>query len=163
MDIKTIDIIKPADDINVIVGQAHFIKTVEDVYEALVQAVPGIKFGLAFAEASGPCLVRHAGTDDRLRQAAIESVSAIGAGHVFVVMLGNAFPLNVLNQIKSVREVCTVFCATANPLKLIVIEEGPGRGVIGVIDGSSPKGVEGEVEQRNGTRCSSASAISNSD
>ncbi len=149
MEIKTVEIVRPADDVNVIVGQAHFIKTVEDIYEALVQAVPGIRFGLAFAEASGPCLVRHTGTDEKLEQSAIESVAAIAAGHVFVVMLGNAFPLNVLNQIKSVTEVCTVFCATANPLRLVVAEEGEGRGVLGVIDGGSPKGVEGEAEQKD--------------
>ncbi len=148
MEIKAIEIVRPVEDVNVIVGQAHFIKTVEDIYEALVQAVPGIQFGLAFAEASGPCLVRHTGTDEKLEQAAVESVSAIAAGHVFVVMLGNAFPVNVLNQIKSVSEVCTVFCATANPLCVLVVREGDGCGVIGVIDGSSPKGIEGEDEQK---------------
>jgi uncharacterized protein len=146
MELKTVKISKPA-DANVIVGQAHFIKTIEDVYEALVQAVPGIKFGLAFNEASGPCLVRHTGTDTALEHTAVEAALAIGAGHVFVVMLGNAFPVNVLNQIKSVTEVCTIFCATANPLSVVVAEEGDGRGVMGVIDGSSPKGVEGEAEQ----------------
>jgi uncharacterized protein len=146
MQLKTIEIAKPS-DANVIVGQAHFIKTIEDVYEALVQAVPGIKFGLAFNEASGPCLVRHTGTDTVLEHAAVEAASSIGAGHVFVVLLGNAFPINVLNQIKSVSEVCTIFCATANPLRVIVAEEDEGRGVLGVIDGSSPKGVEGEAEQ----------------
>jgi uncharacterized protein len=146
MELKTIEISKPADS-NVIIGQAHFIKTVEDVYEALVQAVPGIKFGVAFCEASGPCLIRHTGTDTALEKAAIEAASAIAAGHVFVVMLGNAFPVNVLNQIKSVTEVCTIFCATANPLKLVVVEDNGGRGVVGVIDGSAPKGVEGEAEQ----------------
>ena len=146
MDLKAIDILKPPDS-NVIVGQAHFIKTVEDVYEAMVQAVPGIKFGLAFAEASGPCLIRHAGTDAALERTAGEAVAAIGAGHVFVVILGNAFPINVLNQLKAVSEVCTIFCATANPLRVIVAEEGGARGVIGVIDGSAPKGVEGVGEQ----------------
>ena len=146
MQLTTVEIVKPA-DANVIVGQAHFIKTVEDVYEALVEAVPGIKFGLAFCEASGPCLIRHSGTDAELEKMSIEAASAIGAGHVFVVILGNAFPINVLNQIKSVTEVCTIFCATANPLKLVIAEDGNGRGVVGVIDGSSPKGVEGEAEQ----------------
>jgi adenosine/AMP kinase len=131
----------------VIIGQAHFIKTVEDVYEALVQAVPGIKFGLAFCEASGPCLIRHSGTDDGLEKVAIDAASALGAGHVFVVILGNAFPVNVLNQIKSISEVCSVFCATANPVRLIVAEDGGGRGVIGVIDGDSPKGVETAEDQ----------------
>src|ERR1700741_203009 len=133
MEVKSIGISKPADS-NIIVGQAHFIKTVEDVYEALVQAVPGIKFGLAFCEASGPCLIRHTGTDAALERAAIEAASAIGAGHAFVVVLGNAFPVNVLNQIKSVTEVCTIFCATANPVRIIVAEDGGGRGVVGVID-----------------------------
>ena len=146
MQLKTIEILKPA-DANIIIGQAHFIKTVEDVYEALVQAVPGIKFGVAFCEASGPCLIRHTGTDGTLEQAAVDAALAIGAGHAFVVLLGNAFPVNVLNQIKSVTEVCTIFCATANPLKLVVAEDGEGRGIVGVIDGSSPKGVEGEAEQ----------------
>jgi uncharacterized protein len=146
MQLTTVEIMKPT-DANVILGQSHFIKTVEDVYEALVQAVPGIKFGLAFCEASGPCLVRHTGTDTELEKFAIDAASAIGAGHVFVVMLGNAFPVNVLNQIKSVSEVCTIFCATANPLRVIVAEEGGGRGVVGVIDGSSPKGVEGADDQ----------------
>ena len=141
MQLSIVEIAKPA-DANVIVGQAHFIKTVEDVYEALVQAVPGIKFGLAFCEASGPCLIRHTGTEATLEQTAVEAAQAIGAGHVFVVILGNAFPVNVLNQIKSVTEVCTVFCATANPLRMIVVEDGGDRGVVGVIDGSSPKGVE---------------------
>ncbi len=146
MQLTTVEIVKPA-DANVIVGQAHFIKTVEDLYEALVQSVPGIKFGLAFCEASGVCLIRHSGTDAELEKMAIEAASAIGAGHVFVVMLGNAFPINVLNQIKSVTEVCNVFCATANPLRLVVAEEGGGRGVIGVIDGDSPKGVENAQDQ----------------
>jgi len=141
MQLSVVEIAKPA-DANVIVGQAHFIKTVEDVYEALVQSVPGIKFGLAFCEASGPCLIRHTGTEATLEQTAVEAAQAIGAGHVFVVILGNAFPVNVLNQIKSVTEVCTVFCATANPLRMIVVEDGGDRGVVGVIDGSSPKGVE---------------------
>jgi uncharacterized protein len=150
MQLSIVEIAKPA-DANVIVGQAHFIKTVEDVYEALVQSVPGIKFGLAFCEASGPCLIRHTGTDASLEQTAVEAAQAIGAGHVFVVILGNAFPVNVLNQIKSVSEVCTVFCATANQLRMIVAEDGDGRGVVGVIDGNSPKGVESaehQVERR---------------
>jgi len=141
MELKTVEISKPNGS-NVIIGQAHFIKTVEDVFEALVQAVPNIKFGMAFCEASGPCLIRHTGTDNALEQAAVDAASAIGAGHVFIVILGNAFPVNVLNQIKSVTEVCTVFCATANPLRIIVVEDGGGRGVVGVIDGSKPAGIE---------------------
>src|SRR5437016_8767962 len=122
MEVKAVPIDKPADS-NIIIGQTHFIKTVEDLYEALVQAVPGIKFGLAFCEASGPCLIRHSGTDAELEKFAIDAASEIGAGHVFVVILGNAFPLNVLNQIKSVTEVCSVFCATANPLRIIIAED----------------------------------------
>src|SRR5712691_1466558 len=107
MELKAIEFSKPAADVNVIVGQAHFIKTVEDLYEAIVQAVPGVKFGVAFCEASGPCLIRHTGTDPTLEASAVEAARAIGTGHVFVVMLGNAFPVNVLNQVKSVTEVCT--------------------------------------------------------
>jgi len=146
MELQAIEVRKPA-DVNVIIGQAHFIKTVEDLYEALVQAVPGIKFGAAFCEASGPCLIRHTGTEPQLERSAVECAQAIAAGHLFVVMLGNVFPVNVLNQIKSVAEVCTIFCATANAARVIVACEGAGRGVIGVIDGDSPRGVEGEVER----------------
>ncbi len=147
MELKAIEIKKPSADVNVIVGQAHFIKTVEDLYEVLVQAVPGIEFGLAFCEASGPCLVRQTGTSEVLEAAAVAAATAIAAGHVFVVMLGNAFPVNVLNQIKSVSEVCNIFCASANPLSIIVAENGGARGVLGVIDGSSPKGVESDVDR----------------
>jgi uncharacterized protein len=147
MELKAIEIEKPSADINVIVGQAHFIKTVEDLYEALVQAVPGVKFGVAFCEASGPCLVRHTGTDEMLEAAAVTAALAIAAGHVFVVMLGNAFPLNVLNQIQSVTEVCNIFCATANPLAIVVADHNGARGVMGVIDGSPPQGVEGDADR----------------
>ena len=147
MELKTVEISKPNADLNVIIGQAHFIKTVEDLYEAMVQAVPGIKFGLAFCEASGPCLIRHTGTDRELEAAAVKSAEAIGAGHIFVIMLGNAFPVNVLNQVKAVSEVCNVFCASANPLTVVVAEHNGSRGVMGVIDGSPPEGVEGEAEQ----------------
>ncbi len=147
MELKTVEISKPNADLNVIIGQAHFIKTVEDLYEAMVQAVPGIKFGLAFCEASGPCLIRHTGTDKGLEAAAVKSAEAIGAGHIFVIMLGNAFPVNVLNQVKAVSEVCNVFCASANPLTVVVADHNSSRGVMGVIDGSAPKGVEGEAEQ----------------
>ena len=129
---------------NVILGQSHFIKTVEDIYEALVNTVPGIQFGVAFCEASGACLVRGDGTSEALRDAAIANAHKIGAGHTFVVILGNAFPINVLGRIKDVPEVCGIFCATANPLEVLVAQSEQGRGVIGVIDGSSPKGVEGE-------------------
>jgi adenosine/AMP kinase len=148
MELSAIEIVKPA-DANVIIGQAHFIKTVEDLYEAVVAAVPAVKFGVAFCEASGPCLIRHTGTDAELEDAAVRSAKAIGAGHVFVIMLGNAFPINVLNQVKAVTEVCSIFCATANDVRVIVAADGAGgaRGVMGVIDGSAPKGVEGEPEQ----------------
>jgi adenosine/AMP kinase len=147
MELKTVVIDKPNPDVNVIIGQSHFIKTVEDLFEVIVQAVPGVKFGVAFCEASGPCLIRHTGTDPELERAAVGAAHAISAGHVFIVMLGNIFPVNVLNQIKSVSEVCRVFCATANPLSVIVAEHDGGRGVVGVLDGSMPKGVEGEKEQ----------------
>jgi adenosine/AMP kinase len=146
MELKIIEIGKP-EDVNCIIGQAHFIKTVEDLYEALVQAVPGIKFGVSFCEASGPCLIRHTGTDAELEKAAVEAAGAIGAGHVFVIMLGNAFPVNVLNAIKAVPEVCRVFCATANALRVVVACEGEDAGVLGVIDGSAPQGIEGDQER----------------
>jgi len=147
MELKAITLAKPNPDLNIIIGQAHFIKTVEDLYEAVVQAVPGVKFGIAFCEASGPCLIRHTGTDRELEEAAVAAAGAIGAGHVFVVLLGNAFPVNVLNQIKAVSEVCQVFCASANPLTVVVAEHEGARGILGVIDGSAPKGVEGDQEQ----------------
>jgi uncharacterized protein len=147
MELKLVEIAKPNPDLNVIIGQAHFIKTVEDLYEAVVQAVPGVKFGVAFCEASGRCLIRHTGTDDALETAAVTAANAIGAGHVFIVMLGNAFPVNVLNQIKTVTEVCNVFCASANPLAVVVAEHEGARGIMGVIDGGAPKGVEGEEDQ----------------
>jgi adenosine/AMP kinase len=127
---------------NVIIGQSHFIKTVEDLYEAIVGAVPGVKFGLAFNEASGPCLVRSEGNDEELRHAAIGNALGIGAGHLFVVLIRNAFPIHLLHRIREVPEVCSVFCATANPLEVIVARGEQGRAVLGVIDGSSPKGTE---------------------
>jgi adenosine/AMP kinase len=147
MELKLIEIPKPNPDLNVIIGQAHFIKTVEDLYEAVVQTVPGVKFGVAFCEASGPCLIRHTGTETELEIAAVAAADAIGAGHVFVVMLGNAFPVNILNQIKSVTEVCTVYCASANPLAVVVAEHNGARGIMGVIDGSAPKGIEEEEDR----------------
>ena len=127
---------------NVIIGHSHFIKTVEDLYEAIVNTVPGAKFGLAFNEASGPCLVRSEGNDDELRQAAIRNAQAIAAGHVFVVLIRDAYPINLLSRIRDVPEVCLIYCATANPLQVVVAQGEQGRGVLGVIDGSSPKGVE---------------------
>jgi adenosine/AMP kinase len=134
------------DDLNVIIGQSHFIKSVEDIYEAVVNAVPGVKFGLAFNEASGVCLVRSAGTDQHLVDLARDNALAIGAGHIFVLLLGNAYPINVLNALKSVPEVCGIFAATANPLKVIVADDGTGRGILGVIDGEKPKGIETEPD-----------------
>lgn len=135
------------DGANMVLGQSHFIKTAEDVYEALVNAVPGIKFGVAFCEASGPCLIRAEGNDDELVQAAIGNAQKIGAGHALVVLMRNAFPINVLGRIQDVPEVCTIFCASANPVEVLVAESAQGRGIVGVIDGSSPKGVEGEEER----------------
>lgn len=127
---------------NIIVGQSHFIKTVEDLYEAIVGTVPGVKFGLAFNESSGPCLVRSEGNDEELRQAAIRNAQAIAAGHVFVILIRNAYPINLLPRIREVPEVCSIYCATANPVEIVVAQSEQGRGVLGVIDGSSPKGVE---------------------
>ena len=131
---------------NVIIGQSHFIKTVEDLYEAIVGAVPQAKFGLAFCEASGPCLVRVDGNDDDLKRIATDNAMKISAGHVFVVVMNDAYPINVLQRIKDVQEVCTIFCATANPLDVLVVENERGRGVVGVIDGERSKGVEGEQD-----------------
>ncbi len=141
MDITTVRFEKP-DELNLILGQSHFIKTVEDLHEALVCAVPGAKFGLAFCEASGPCLVRRSGTDEELVDLAVRNAQAIGAGHSFVILLRDVFPINVLNAIKSVPEVCRIFCATANPLEVVVGETELGRAILGVVDGSSPLGVE---------------------
>jgi adenosine/AMP kinase len=128
---------------NLILGQSHFIKTVEDLYEALVNTVPGVKFAIAFNEASGPCLVRVEANDDELRGAAVANATALGAGHAFVVLLRGAFPVNVLGRIKDCFEVCNVWCATANPVTAVVARAGEGRAVLGVADGSAPKGVEG--------------------
>ena len=144
MDLTTVKIEKPL-DINFILGQSHFIKTVEDIHEALVSSVPGIKFGLAFCEASGKCLIRTTGNDEGMVKLATENAQAIGAGHSFILFLGEGFfPINVLNAVKNVPEVCRIFCATANPTEVIVAESEQGRGILGVIDGSSPAGVEAE-------------------
>ncbi len=145
MDIKAVKV-KKDPEINVIIGQTHFIKTVEDMYEVLSGSVPGIKFGFAFCEASGSCLVRAEGTDEELKKLAIENALNIAAGHIFVLFLKNTYPINVLNSIKNLSEVCSIFCATANDLEVIVVESEQGRGVLGVIDGSSPKGVEKEKD-----------------
>lgn len=150
MELNTVKIEKP-DDTNFILGQTHFIKSVEDIHEALVMAVPGIKFGVAFCEASGKCLVRWSGTDDAMIELAKKNAAAIGAGHSFIVFLGDGFfPLNVLNSLKMVPEVCRIFCATANPTEVVLAESDTGRGILGVIDGFSPKGVEddGEIKWR---------------
>jgi len=138
------------DEINLILGQAHFIKTVEDLHEALVNCVGGIQFGLAFCEASGPCLVRSSGTDPELVELAQRQAFQLAAGHIFVILLRNAFPINVLNAVKQVPEVCRIFCATANPVEVVLAETDQGRGVMGVIDGFKSKGIETEndVEAR---------------
>ena len=144
MELITVKIEKP-EEINFILGQTHFIKTVEDIHEALVTAVPGIKFGLAFCEASGKCLVRWSGTDNAMIELAKRNALAISAGHSFILFLGEGFyPVNVLNTIKMVPEVCGIFCATANPTEVIVADNGHGRGILGAIDGEKPQGIEGE-------------------
>jgi len=145
LDIKTIKI-EPLQDCNTIIGMAHFIKTAEDLYEALVNSVPTIKFGLGFCESSGPCLVRHEGNDAELRRLASEKALEIACGHSFIIYIKNAYPLNVLDKIKKVPEVCTIFAATANPVEVIIAETEQGRGIIGVIDGYKSKGIETEKE-----------------
>lgn len=144
MQLKTVQIEKP-DDTNFILGQTHFIKSVEDLHEALVSAVPGVRFGLAFCEASGACLVRWSGTDQAMIELAQRSAMAVAAGHSFIVFLAEGFyPVNVLNAIKQVPEVCRIFCATANPVEVVVAETAQGRAILGVVDGSAPLGVEDE-------------------
>lgn len=133
---------------NLILGQTHFIKTVEDLYEVLATTVPQMKFGIAFNEASGPCLTRLEGNDPDLRAVAQRNATVIGAGHIFVILLRDGYPINVLNRIKDVPEVCSIFCATANPVEVVVAQTEQGRGVLGVIDGSSPKGVESDEDAR---------------
>jgi adenosine/AMP kinase len=152
MDIKIVAIEKP-EAVNFILGQSHFIKTVEDIHETLVNSVPGIKFGLAFCEASGKCLVRFSGTDETMIEMAKKNALAVGAGHSFILFLADGFyPLNVLNAVKNVPEVAHIFCATANPTQVLVAETELGRGILGVIDGSAPKGVEdaAEIDWRKG-------------
>ncbi|MBD2837732.1 adenosine-specific kinase [Pseudomonas sp. JM0905a] len=146
MQLVSVSIDKP-ESINFIFGQTHFIKSVEDIHETLVGAVPGIRFGLAFCEASGNCLVRCSGTDDAMLELASRNALAIGAGHSFIIFLGEGFyPVNVLNSLKLVPEVCRIYCATANPTQVILAETDQGRGVLGVVDGCSPRGVEGEED-----------------
>jgi adenosine/AMP kinase len=144
-DLKIVRIEKP-ETMNFILGQSHFIKTVEDVHEALVGAAPGIKFGVAFCEASGPCLVRWSGTDEECIELAKKNAQAIGAGHSFIIFLGNAFPINVLKAVQNVPEVCRIYCASANPVEVLLVETAQGRGIIGVVDGISPLGVESEKD-----------------
>jgi len=145
VELLTIRMEVPA-EANIILGQSHFIKTVEDIYEAVVTTAPQAKFGLAFNESSGACLIRSEGNDQVLRETAIRNAQALAAGHVFVLMLQNAYPINVLNAIRNVPEVCSLFCATANPVEVVVAKSEQGQGVLGVIDGSSPEGVEGEAD-----------------
>lgn len=145
VSLTSVTVRKP-DTVNVILGQAHFIKTVEDLHEALVGAVPGIAFGLAFCESSGPCLVRWSGTDAEMTELARENALAIGAGHSFIILLRNCYPLNVLPAVRQVPEVCGIYCATANPVEVILTETAQGRGILGVVDGSRPKGVEQEPD-----------------
>jgi adenosine/AMP kinase len=145
MDLRTIQLEKP-EDVNVILGQAHFIKTVEDLHEALAGSAPALRFGVAFCESSGPRLVRRSGNDPELTALAVRAAEAVGAGHCFVVMLRGGFPVNVLNALKLVPEVCTIHCATANPVAVVVAAAQGGRAILGVVDGGEPAGVEGEAD-----------------
>ena len=146
LELKLIEIKKP-EDVNLILGQSHFIKTVEDIYEVMMNNVPGIRFGLGFAESSGACKVRVEGNDSELKKIAADNCLALGAGHSFIIFMRNAFPINILNAVKNIPEVCNVYCATANPLKVIVAEADGGRGILGVIDGATPKGIENDSDR----------------
>lgn len=146
MELKTVKIEQP-EDCQIILGQTHFIKSVEDLYEAMVNTMPNIKFGVGFCESSGKCLVRISGTDDELKEAVAKNMLKLGCGHSFIIFLRNAFPINVLNAVKMVPEVCTIYAATANPLEIIVVETEQGRGILGVVDGFVPKGIEDEREE----------------
>jgi adenosine/AMP kinase len=141
LEFRTVKVDVP-ENCNVILGMAHFIKTVEDLYEALIDAVPNIKFGIGFCESSGPCLVRHEGNDEELRQLAAKKAFEISCGHSFIIYLKNAYPINVLDKIKKVPEMCTIYAATANPLEVIVVETQQGRGIVGVVDGFASEGIE---------------------
>jgi adenosine/AMP kinase len=145
MELKVVKIDKPP-DLNFILGQSHFIKTVEDVYEAIVQTVPGMKFGIGFCESSGPALVRYAGNEARLIELAQRNALSLACGHCFIIFMESGFPVNILNTVKSVPEVCRIFCATANPVEVIVAETEQGRGILGVIDGVKTKGIETEAD-----------------
>lgn len=147
MEIKTININVPQ-GLNIIIGQSHFVKTVEDIYEILIGSSPHLKFGIAFSEASGPCLVRYEGNDEELMKLASETSFKLSCGHTFVIFLKDGFPINVLNALKACQEVCHIICATANPLQVIVVETEQGNGIIGVIDGSRPKGIEGDADKK---------------
>jgi adenosine/AMP kinase len=147
MELLTVNVEIPK-DANLILGQSHFIKTAEDIYEVVVNTVPGAKFAVAFNEASGPCLVRVESNDEELRRAAVSNAQAIGAGHVFVLLIRNAYPINLLGRVRDCFEVCSIFCATSNPVEVIVAQTERGRAVLGVVDGSSPKGVEGPEDAK---------------
>lgn len=148
MELETVRIGSPK-DCNLILGQAHFIKAMEDLYEALVSSVPGIKFGLAFCESSGPCLVRTEGNDAELAKAAGENALRLACGHSFLIFLRGAYPINVLNALKAVPEVCNIYCASANPVEVVLAKTSQGRGILGVIDGAKSAGIEGEKERRD--------------
>jgi len=145
MQTEIVKIEKP-EDVNIIIGQSHFIKTVEDLYEVIVSSVPNIKFGLAFCESSGACLIRCEGNSDELKKIAVDNALKIGAGHSFIVVIRDSFPINILNAIKNIPEVCSIYCATANPVELIIAQTQQGRGILGVIDGAKPKGIESEKD-----------------
>ena len=141
MELEIVKINKPQ-DLNIILGQSHFIKTVEDIYETIISSVPNVKFGIAFCESSGKCLVRVEGNDEELKKIAADNAFAIGCGHSFFIILKDAYPINILNQIKNIPEVCRIFCATANPVELIIAKTSQGRAILGVVDGFAPKGIE---------------------
>jgi uncharacterized protein len=149
MELKIVAIEKP-NEVNIILGMSHFIRTIEDLHEAVATSVPGAKFGVAFNEASGDRLVRHSGTDEEMRLLAVKNLQAIGAGHCFLITLGNVFPINVLRAVHQIPEICRIFCATSNPVEVIIAESPQGRGVLGVIDGQCPLGIEGaqDIEKR---------------
>jgi adenosine/AMP kinase len=148
VELKTV-IIKKPDDTNIIIGQAHFIKTIEDIYETLITSVPNMKFGIAFCESSGPCLIRSEGNDNELIKLAEENAYNLSCGHSFFIVIKNAFPINVLSQVKSVSEVCSIYCATANPVEVIIAESNQGRGILGVIDGEKSREIETDKDKQD--------------
>ena len=149
LKLEVVNLIVP-EGCNIILGQSHFIKTVEDLYEAMMNSTPNVKFGLAFCESSGPCLIRHDGNDEELRKVAIENALKLSAGHCFIIVMRNAYPINVLDRVKAVPEVVNIYCATANPVQVIIGETEQGRAILGVVDGAKSRGVEGdrEIEER---------------